>query len=101
MSHVYLLGKGVRLCVNQFGPGVAARAIQLSTVPITGSGKSNIAFQLMAAPSSSDTVERTDLDNHEFAQYILQEHGTYFPKWARADMAILGNTHNDHADSRI
>jgi hypothetical protein len=54
----------------------------------------------MAAPSSSDTVERTDLDNHEFAQYILQEHGTYFPKWARADMAILGNTHN-HADSRI
>jgi hypothetical protein len=55
----------------------------------------------MATPSSTETVERTDLENHEFAQYILQEHGTYFPKWARgADVAILGNAHN-HTDSRI
>jgi len=55
----------------------------------------------MAAPSSTETVERTDLEKHDFAQYILREHGMYFPKWARrAAMAVLGNAHN-HADSRI
>jgi hypothetical protein len=70
------------------------------TVPITGSGISDIAPRLMAAPSSPETVERTDLEKHEFAQYILREHGTYFPKWARADMATLGNAHN-HLDWKI
>ena len=77
------------------------RAIR--TVPITCAGVAtltDIAFRLMAAPSSAETVERTDLEKHDFAQYILQEHGMYFPKWARADMAVLGNAHN-HADSRI
>lgn len=63
------------------------------TVPITGSGISVIASRLMAAPSSPETIERTDLENHEFAQYIFRKHGTYFPKWARADMATLGNAH--------
>jgi|SRR6266850_2300668 len=93
--------KGVRLCVDS---GPMCRVVAVRAIQLLYSGhidhRSDIAFQLMAAPSSSDTVERTDLDNHEFAQYILQEHGTYFPKWARADIAILGNTHN-HADSRI
>lgn len=34
------------------------------------------------SPSSSEHIERRDLENYEFAQYILQEHGTCFPKWA-------------------
>lgn len=33
-------------------------------------------------PPSVERVQRIDLETHEFAQYILQEHGTYFPKWA-------------------
>jgi len=39
------------------------------------------------APPPSEHIERSDLENHEFAQYILQEHGTYFPKFS--DMAGL------------
>ena len=53
----------------------------------------------MAAPSSAEKIDYTDIENHEFAQYILREHGTYFPKWASADVVILGNAHN-HAQSR-
>jgi hypothetical protein len=36
------------------------------------------------SPPPAERIERSDLDKHEFAQYILQEHGTYFPKWATA-----------------
>ncbi|KAI0272392.1 hypothetical protein BC834DRAFT_856527 [Gloeopeniophorella convolvens] len=39
-------------------------------------------------PSSTERVERADLDRHAFAQYILEEHGTYFPKFA--DMPTAG-----------
>ena len=74
------------MCGPNSGPTAVTRTAVHTHTPITGSCKSDIAFRPMAAPSSSDTVECTDLDNHEFAQYILQEHGTYFPKWVRADM---------------
>ncbi|KAI0306034.1 hypothetical protein B0F90DRAFT_1814841 [Multifurca ochricompacta] len=37
--------------------------------------------------SSAEHIERSDLDKHEFAQYILQEHGTHFPKFA--DMSVF------------
>jgi hypothetical protein len=30
---------------------------------------------------SAENIERSDLDKHEFAQYIFQQSGTYFPKW--------------------
>ncbi|KAI9464819.1 hypothetical protein F5148DRAFT_1209357 [Russula earlei] len=30
--------------------------------------------------ASSSAVKFDDIDKHEFAQYILREHGTYFPK---------------------
>jgi hypothetical protein len=46
--------------------------------------------------SSTETIERSDLDKHEFAQHILREHGTYFPKWAVAEITMLGTTHNLH-----
>ncbi|KAF8269686.1 hypothetical protein EI94DRAFT_1785240 [Lactarius quietus] len=32
------------------------------------------------SPTPSEHIDRSDLENHAFAQYILQEHGTYFPK---------------------
>jgi len=37
----------------------------------------------MAAPgpSSTENVDYSDIEKHEFAQYILKEHGSYFPKW--------------------
>ncbi|KAN0137039.1 hypothetical protein V8E53_005036 [Lactarius tabidus] len=38
-------------------------------------------------PPPSERIQRSDLENHEFAQYILQEHGTYFPKFS--DMSVL------------
>ncbi|KAI0299279.1 hypothetical protein BC826DRAFT_66381 [Russula brevipes] len=41
----------------------------------------------MASPPSAETVERSELDKHEFAQYILREHGTYFPKFE--DMSVF------------
>jgi len=37
--------------------------------------------------SSAENVERSDLDKHEFAQYILREHGSYFPKFD--DMTVF------------
>ncbi|KAN0121067.1 hypothetical protein V8E52_003655 [Russula decolorans] len=36
----------------------------------------------MAAPgpSSAENTDYSDIEKHEFAQYILREHGTYFPR---------------------
>jgi len=31
-------------------------------------------------PSSAEKVDYSDIEKHEFAQYFLREHGTYFPK---------------------
>ncbi|KAI0286031.1 hypothetical protein BGY98DRAFT_944694 [Russula aff. rugulosa BPL654] len=31
-------------------------------------------------PSSAENLDYSDIEKHEFAQYILREHGTYFPK---------------------
>jgi hypothetical protein len=48
------------------------------------------------SPQPSEHIERSDLENHAFAQYILQEHGTYFPKWAIGISGLIvasGNTH--------
>ncbi|KAI9464483.1 hypothetical protein BJY52DRAFT_1249381 [Lactarius psammicola] len=39
------------------------------------------------SPPPVEHIERSDLDKHEFAQYILQEHGTYFPKFS--DMSVF------------
>ncbi|KAH9004556.1 hypothetical protein EDB86DRAFT_2883999 [Lactarius hatsudake] len=39
------------------------------------------------SPPPAEHIERSDLDKHEFAQYILQEHGTYFPKFS--DMSVF------------
>ena len=55
-----------------------------------------LCFQLMA---SAEDIDYTDIENHEFAQYILREHGAYFPKWAPADVVIIRNAHI-HAESR-
>jgi len=42
-----------------------------------------LVVQSMAAPgpSSAENTDYSDIEKHEFAQYILREHGTYFPKW--------------------
>ena len=46
-------------------------------------------FHLMAAPSFTENIDYDDIEKHEFAQHILREHGTYFPKWASLDVVIL------------
>ena len=73
------------------------------SVPIRMDGAmwllTRLCFELMAAPSSAENIDYTDIENHEFAQYILREHGAYFPKWAPADVVILRNAHI-HAESR-
>lgn len=45
-----------------------------------------LGSQLMATP---EDVDYADIEKHEFAQYILREHGTYFPKWAPVDVESL------------
>lgn len=44
----------------------------------------------MAAPgpSSAENMDYSDIEKHEFAQYILREHGTYFPKCGTSGRCI-------------
>jgi hypothetical protein len=52
--------------------------------------QSTFVVQPMAAPgpSSAENMDYSDIERHEFAQYILREHGTYFPKWGTSGRCI-------------
>jgi hypothetical protein len=47
-------------------------------------------------PSSAENVDYSDIEKHEFAQYILREHGTYFPKWGTSERCISQNHSQPH-----
>jgi hypothetical protein len=47
-------------------------------------------------PSSAENVDYSGIEKHEFAQYILREHGTYFPKWGTSERCISQNHSQPH-----
>ena len=63
-----------------------------------GHSINTLSRSTMAAPgpSSAENVDYSDIEKHEFAQYFLREHGTYFPKWGTSERCIPQNHSRSH-----
>lgn len=74
------------------GIPVPIRLFQITTCVMS------FVVQPMAVPgpSSAENVDYSDIEKHEFAQYILREHGTYFPKWGTSERCIPQNHSHPH-----